>query len=299
MITFSTAQSGACIVSAAGGGFSDSSSAGIYIFTATTTGPITPGTYTKIGATSYVLYAKQTNFDEPVDGRLRYTGTITRDFRIQACVSLTSDEAVEASLRIAKNGTSQVESQIDIDIQDTTNTYSTCFQWLTSLATNEYVEAFITSDGGTPTFTAQALTLQAEAVGPTGSNGGSCWARYTIEESDLADADTSVDVTLFTCSQFCKIRGVVIKHATAFTGGTLSAFTVSVGTAGTPTLYASAFDIFQASGDTVFQDSNQLQSATMAAAGHSVIAQFNSTSDDVADATAGNVDIWVCSETIQ
>jgi hypothetical protein len=57
--------------------------------------------------------------------------------------------------------------------------------------------------------------------------------------------------------------------------------------------------VFQAVGDTVFQDSNLLSSTTMAAAGHSVIARFTAGGDTVDDATAGSVDIWVCSETIQ
>lgn len=300
VITFSVAQTGECILSGSGGGDPDSAFGGIYISATAATGPITAGSYTKVAGTHTVLANGFDDFDEPVDGRLRYIGSRTLTFNVEACLSFTSNTITEARVRLATNGTTLVDSQQNVDIQDTTNTYAVCTLSQVGLATNDYVEVFITSDAGTPTITAQTLTLKAAPAGAsTNTNLNPCWQKFTIGEAALTDADTSEDETLFTCTQFCKLRGAVVKHSASFTGGTLSAMTVSVGTASAPTTYTAAFDIFQATGDTVFQDTDMLSSATMAAAGHTVIAQFNSTGDNVVNATAGSVDIWVCSEEIQ
>lgn len=119
------------------------------------------------------------------------------------------------------------------------------------------------------------------------------WTKYTIAETSLTDADTSQDISLVTLTQREKVLAVTIKHSAAFTGGSLSGMTVSVGTAASPTFYTPAFDIFQAVGDGVFLDMTGYSSASMAAGGHAVIAQFNSTGDNVVNATAGSVDIWM------
>ena len=83
-----------------------------------------------------------------------------------------------------------------------------------------------------------------------------------------------------------------MKHSAAFTGGTLSAMTVSVGDSSSTTFYTSAFDIFQAIGDTAFQDTDMYKSSTNAA--RNVLARFTATGDNVVNATAGSVDIRVC-----
>lgn len=128
-----------------------------------------------------------------------------------------------------------------------------------------------------------------------GSASGSLptWSKYTVGHADLTDADTSEDEALVTITQYEKIHAICIKHSTAFSGGSISALTVSIGTAASPTYYTSAFDIFQAVGDAVYLDVNVFGSITMAAAGHALIAQFNSTGDNVVNATAGSVDIYI------
>lgn len=299
-ITFSTAQSGECILAASGGGVADSAYAGLYISAASATGPITAGSYTKVAGTYSNLSAGPDDFYEPVEGRLQYIGARTLIFNVQVSASLSIDAAATTSIRIARNGTTLADSEQDVRMATASVAYPVSLHTQVGLATNDYLEVFIDHDTGTKTITAEQLTITATpATGTANNEGNPCWQRYTIAESALTDADTSEDETLFTCSQFCKVRGVVVKHSTAFTGGGLTAFTVSVGDSSAPTTYAPAFDIFQAAGDTVFDDTDGLASTTMAAAGHSVIARFTSTTANVADATAGSVDIWVCSETIQ
>ena len=116
---------------------------------------------------------------------------------------------------------------------------------------------------------------------------------YTIAESALTDADTEEDEALFTLAAGGRIDGVTVKHSAAFTGGGLTAMTVSVGTAAAPTEFTvGTFDIFQAVGDTVKLDSGYWGSPTNASVG--IIARFTSTSANVSAATAGSVDIEVC-----
>ena len=126
------------------------------------------------------------------------------------------------------------------------------------------------------------------------------WRKFTVAESDLTDADGSEDITLVALTQYEKVIGLSIKHSARFTGGTLSAMTVSVGVSGSETYYSGGVhDIFQATGDAVKLDVTGFGSPTMASAGHTVIAQFLSTGDDVADATAGSVDIWIWTTTME
>lgn len=118
------------------------------------------------------------------------------------------------------------------------------------------------------------------------------WAKYTKTYAQLAVAAMTTDVELLSLPARGVIHAVVIKHSAAFTGGALADYTVSVGVAGNLTKYASAFNVFQAPGDTVFQVSNSLFSENYGAA-TSVRLAAVSTTDDLDEATAGSVDVWV------
>lgn len=124
-------------------------------------------------------------------------------------------------------------------------------------------------------------------------------AKYTVPYTNAAffTAATGVDVTLFALPARGKLIGVNIKHSVAFAGTAVSSTTVSVGDgASTYDQYASAYDIFQAVGDTVFQDSSQFKSTTMAAS--NVKARFTANTNFGTGAatvlTAGSVDVAAC-----
>lgn len=118
------------------------------------------------------------------------------------------------------------------------------------------------------------------------------WKKFTVVETDFTAAATSESITLFTLAAGEIIHSVKIKHSASFTGGTISAWTVEMGPAGDTDKYASAFDVFQASSDTTFQLSSSFGSENH---GSGTIIQITarSTDDDVLDATAGSVDVWV------
>jgi len=98
------------------------------------------------------------------------------------------------------------------------------------------------------------------------------WKKFTVAATAFTAAATTQDIELFRLGSTDIIHGVKIKHSTAFSGGTLSALTLSVGVpfranpdeeAGLPadlTKYASPFDAFQTAGKAVFQLTHVLNS---------------------------------------
>ncbi len=118
------------------------------------------------------------------------------------------------------------------------------------------------------------------------------WRQITVAETAFTAAATSEAITLFTLGAGEVIHAVKIKHSASFTGGTLSAFTVEVGISGSSTKYASAFDVFQAAADTTFQLTDVVDSEDHGS-GTTIEITARSVGDDVGDATAGSLDVWV------
>jgi len=120
------------------------------------------------------------------------------------------------------------------------------------------------------------------------------WRKYTVGYADLAAASTTNDVELFTLPAAGVVHAVKMKHSTAFEGGAISAYTVSVGIEGTLAKYAAAFDVFQAVDNTTFAVSDaELAGESHVPAGTSVRAAATATGADLDAATAGSVDVWV------
>lgn len=128
-----------------------------------------------------------------------------------------------------------------------------------------------------------------------GGSGGASWTKYTIGEAALAAAGTSAH-TLFSLTAQQVIRGVTIKHSTAFTGGSVSAMTVSVGSSTVTDYYCPALDIFATASNTGFERDSGVGKATFAA--DNVTANFICTGANCSAATAGSVDIYVLVETL-
>ena len=118
------------------------------------------------------------------------------------------------------------------------------------------------------------------------------WLKFTVAETAFTAAATTEDIELFALAAGGVIHGVKVKHSASFTGGGLTAFTVSVGISGELAKYASAFDVFQAAANTTFQLSNSFGSENHGATTSIRIAAASTTAN-VADATAGSVDVWV------
>ncbi len=94
------------------------------------------------------------------DGRLTYTGTVTKHFAVSVNVTIESDEvAALIQIRLAKGGTTIANSnmQANFSVQDNDDSWGFC--WVLPLATNEYIEVFGTSDTNGDTFVLHNLTM--------------------------------------------------------------------------------------------------------------------------------------------
>jgi len=121
------------------------------------------------------------------------------------------------------------------------------------------------------------------------------WTKYTLDTTDINDADLQQDVTVIAMAANTTIEGVIIKHSTAFSGTACTALTVEVGISGTSSKYASAFDIFQTVSNTAKQSSASLDVEVPAT---NLVAQFNSTGCNLSAFSAGSVDVWVKSSVL-
>lgn len=121
------------------------------------------------------------------------------------------------------------------------------------------------------------------------------WTKYTVLYSDLTTAGTTNNITLLTLPLKTMIHHVAIKHSVAFTGGIISAYTLSVGITGTLAKYLAAFDVFQAVAATTFSASAATIKADLESFGGGIAIKVAavSTTANLDAATAGSADIWV------
>jgi hypothetical protein len=135
------------------------------------------------------------------------------------------------------------------------------------------------------------------------SSGAPAWLKITKTYSDFSDTDTKTysdfsdtdtqnDIEILSLPAGGVIHEVKIKHSEAFTGGSISAYTISVGITGTLDKYCSAFNVFQAPGNTVQALGGVIGTENHGAA-TSIRADANSTDGNLNAATQGSVDIWI------
>lgn len=142
--------------------------------------------------------------------------------------------------------------------------------------------------GGLSGFIAAAPGLDPTAIGAV-----PVWVKVgnAISHVALQTAATTNSITLFTLAAAGTIHAVKIKHSTAFGGGAITAYTLSVGIAGTLAKYASAFDVFQAVSNTAMQTTG-VTGAENNGAGTAILLTATSTTANLNASTVGVVDIW-------
>jgi hypothetical protein len=123
-------------------------------------------TYAKLVITTSLDAAAQ--FDaNGVNNRLRYTGSATRRFLVFASMDMFSaTDGAQFAIKVAKNGT----------VIDATQCNAVCptkggvgvakmvTNWIIEFATNDYVELFVASVGGSETGTPQRMRVVATPV---------------------------------------------------------------------------------------------------------------------------------------
>jgi len=145
------------------------------------------------------------------------------------------------------------------------------------------------------TVAGQALKSDGAGNLSWGEVGG--WAKYTFAFGDaFAIAATTNDVELVSLPANTAIEAVIVKHSTAMSGGSITAYTASVGIAGDLEKYASDFNVFQAAADGTKQYSSSGDVESFSGA-TSIRFRATSTGGDLNTATAGEVDVWIKTST--
>lgn len=130
------------------------------------------------------------------------------------------------------------------------------------------------------------------AQGTAGVNGALIWTKYTVPYTSLATAGLTNDIELFALAAKTMIHNVVLKQSTAFSGGLIATYTVSVGITGNLVKYAAAFNVFQAAGAATF-GLNVLPGIENFTGATSIRIAAISTVGNLNSATAGSVDAFV------
>jgi hypothetical protein len=125
--------------------------------------------------------------------------------------------------------------------------------------------------------------------------GSGQWTKYTVTYSDLSAAALTNDIELFSLLAKEIPEVMIIKHSVSFQdsgGGSISAFSVSLGVTGDLTKMASAFDVYQAAGATVFQVSEYATPENFSSA-TSIRIAATSVGANLDQADQGSLDVWV------
>lgn len=131
-----------------------------------------------------------------------------------------------------------------------------------------------------------------ETEGVAWKNPNPRWRKYTYAYSDFSNAANSQSITAFSLSAKEGVDAVLIKHTTAFSGGSVSSYTVEVGTTGDTNRYATAFNVFQAVANTTASSNSVLEVPNYGASADFIVTA-RSGGDTLSNATAGSVDIYV------
>jgi len=123
------------------------------------------GTFYK-GEGTTLLSAGSINFNMPVDNRLRYTGVLTKLFHVVSVISysVASGANQQMRARIYKNGVFISGSEILDTITTSADINSSSVNTLVELATNDYLEIFITNSSSTNNITLQTINMFALGI---------------------------------------------------------------------------------------------------------------------------------------
>jgi len=98
------------------------------------------------------------------DNRAQYVGSIMRDFKITASVSLTSGNNNAIGVYIAKNGTEINESETYVTTSSAGRIENCICQVITTLADTDYIELFVENATATNNITVTDINLIVEAL---------------------------------------------------------------------------------------------------------------------------------------
>ena len=116
------------------------------------------------------------------------------------------------------------------------------------------------------------------------------WVKITKTFSDFSTAALTNSITIYSLPAKAIIHSVQLNAPTLFSGGTIAAYTISIGINGTLTKYAAATNVF--TGATLQPPSAIVGVENMSSATN-ILATAISTVGNLNAATAGSVDIYL------
>lgn len=124
------------------------------------------------------------------------------------------------------------------------------------------------------------------------------YQKFTFTYSDFSDASTENDVEVLSLPAQYTLKRAIIKHSESFQdsgGGSISAFTVSLGVTGALDKVSLPFDVYQAAGNSVFKAAEYGQPEDFGSA-TSIRINAKSTGANLDQADQGSLDVWVKTE---
>lgn len=118
------------------------------------------------------------------------------------------------------------------------------------------------------------------------------WERFTVAHTALQTAGLTNDIELDTLDAKEILTGAYIKHTTAFAGTGITAYTLSIGITSDLDKYMPAFDVFQATGDTVFNAESLMDSEDFAST-TSIRLAATSVGANLDQSSAGAVEVYL------
>jgi len=116
--------------------------------------------------------------------------------------------------------------------------------------------------------------------------------KYTISYSDIAAAAPTDTETFLSLPQNTVIEYIVVKHSTAFAGGSISSLLMDIGDGTDADELLAAYDVMATVDDTANEVVSTVYIGSFAST-TDIIASFTAVGDNLDQLTAGSVDIWV------
>src|SRR5690606_30944666 len=106
-------------------------------------------------------------------------------------------------------------------------------------------------DNGASGLAATNVQQAIDEVAELQASGG--WRAFTFDYTDLADSSTTNSAAILNLPAGHVLEAIVLRHTTAFGGGSISAYNVSVGVSGEPERYLTSLDVSEAVDGGVFK----------------------------------------------